>query len=610
MSSGALTANLPPAVSDLLPSRRTRLVRVIALAFAGTVLVGAVYVWSRPVISVVTYQYRGRDAHTAALPFAVQTEADLMDIRFTMVLEPIHSGTFRVKPDDCIEQLAINSQIVDRRLASFCDYADGRSLDLSPYLRTGRNDFHVTVRDQGGLGGLRLDVAELDPLLLLLWASFVACATRLCFAVVALASNDTMDVGVLAVAAGGSILRFLYVLATPFQVRAYDTDGHIEYIRYVATNLRIPSATAGWEFFQPPLYYFVTGLYVRWATALGQSLQSILSTIQVFSLILTIASFLVGLWIGTLLFESRRERAQLLLYGIIIGSLPALVYPASRISNDPLYQWLSFLSFGLLVSWWERGDTRTWYALLVTVSLAISTKASGVVFLPGIFACLFLRDRGSWRSQMRHAALALAVVWLVAGSVPIARIMRDPGAHRLLNLGTEGLNPALGVDTKARNLLTFNPIAMIDKPENNTWLDQQRRQYLWEFFFRSALFSEFSFAKTLQGLERLMVALGLLALPLAAVGLAYEGRRRLHRSLPLLVVTGSLFAAVVWYRLTFHNAPGQDIRFVTLVAVLLSWAAVRGAFVLPPLWRRLGVAVLATQAGLCALFLVLLMFFS
>jgi hypothetical protein len=65
----------------------------------------------------------------------------------------------------------------------------------------------------------------------------------------------------------------------------------------------------------------------------------------------------------------------------------------------------------------------------------------------------------------------------------------------------------------------------------------------------------------------------------------------------------------VGYRLTFHNAPGQDIRFVTLVAVLLAGAVVRGAFVLPPLWRRLGVIVLATQASLCTLFLVLLLFF-
>ncbi len=582
----------------------------MALWLAGTIVVGAVYVWSRPAVGTATYQYQGRAAHRVALPFFVPTEGDRLDVSFTMVLAPIRAGTFRVKPDDCIDQLVINGHVVDGHLANFCDYAAGPSLDLSPYLRTGPNEFHVTLRDHGGLGGLRIEVSAIDPLFLVLCAAFVACAGRLTLAVGAFASHDTVDRSLLAIAAGGAVLRFLYVLATHYSVRGHDTDAHIEYIRYVAAHLRVPPAAGGWEFHQPPLYYFVTGLYLRWASSIGVSLESILVTIQVLSLLLCIASFVAALWIGTMLFDSRRERARLLLYAAIVATAPASVYTAARISNDALYQWLSFLSFGLLLSWWKRGDTRTWYLLVVTVSLAISTKTSGVVFLPVVFACLFLRDRRSWRSQMTPAALALGIVLLVAGTVPIMRIMRDPGAHRLWTMGNESMNGALALDTKARSFLTFNPIAIIDKPENNPWVNGERRQYFWEYFFRSAFFGEFTFAPSLRFLERVIVATGLLALPLAAVGLVSEARHRLHRSLPLLLTCGLLLASVVSYRVRFPYAPDQDFRFVTLLSVPLTFTAVQGAFVLPPAARQAGVLILTSQAGLCALFLVLLLFIT
>ena len=59
-------------------------------------------------------------------------------------------------------------------------------------------------------------------------------------------------------------------------------------------------------------------------------------------------------------------------------------------------------------------------------------------------------------------------------------------------------------------------------------------------------------------------------------------------------------------RLKVAFAPIQDFRYVTLLAVPLTYAAVQGVLLLPPLWRRLGEVALGSLAGLCALFLVLL----
>ena len=97
------------------------------LSLAVTLAVGLVYLWTGPAFGLATYQYRGKAAHTVALPFIVPTEADWMDVSFVVRLRPVRFGTFRVTPDDCIEQLTINNRIVDGRLANFCDYVAGRS---------------------------------------------------------------------------------------------------------------------------------------------------------------------------------------------------------------------------------------------------------------------------------------------------------------------------------------------------------------------------------------------------------------------------------------------------------------------------------------------------
>src|SRR5438132_7762742 len=105
------------------------------LSLTGAVVVALVALWIRPVFAAATYQYRGRTPHTTELPFFVPTEADRMEVGFTVTLGSIRFGTYRVKPDDCIEELRVNDLIVDDR-AIFCDYGGGRSVDLSPYLRS------------------------------------------------------------------------------------------------------------------------------------------------------------------------------------------------------------------------------------------------------------------------------------------------------------------------------------------------------------------------------------------------------------------------------------------------------------------------------------------
>ncbi len=59
------------------------------------------------------------------------------------------------------------------------------------------------------------------------------------------------------------IVNIHNVATYPYTRSGFDWSGHVDYIRYVATNWRVPVATEGWEMFQPPLYYFLSAIVYK-----------------------------------------------------------------------------------------------------------------------------------------------------------------------------------------------------------------------------------------------------------------------------------------------------------------------------------------------------------
>src|SRR6202007_530240 len=52
----------------------------------------------------------------------------------------------------------------------------------------------------------------------------------------------------------GAAIRLWNAVQFPL-LTSYDGFAHFTYVWYLATTWRVPRPTAGWEFFQPPLYY-------------------------------------------------------------------------------------------------------------------------------------------------------------------------------------------------------------------------------------------------------------------------------------------------------------------------------------------------------------------
>jgi len=568
----------------------------------------AVLLWTRPRIGEATYQFQGRSIHTAVLPFFVPAESDRVVIGFSINRPRLSPTTFLLRPYDCIDQLIINDVPVDPALAAFCAYPSPRSLNLSDYLRRGRNDVRVVVRNQGTSGGLEFEVSWVDLLSMVLVCACAAAVVGLCFAASRIWWGQDFDRHIFLVALAGSLLRIIYAFATPSSLRGHDTGAHVAYIKYMAEHLRIPPASGGEEFFQAPLYYALTGLYMRAAFKTGHGIESILRHIKGFSLLLSICSFLLALWVGAMLFDVNRQRRQFFLYTSILATMPSLVYLSSRISNEVLCQPLMVLSFGLLLSWWKRSDVASWYMAILTMSVGIATKVTAAALLPVGFVCVLAKHRSSVRTMARLLVLSAAMVAVLVGWLPVQRLIAEPEPDRARSLSFGEVAPQLAVPRHAANLLVFDPIAVINHPENNPWNDSERRQFFWEYFFKSAFFGEFGFNPSLALIERLILVSALLSLPLVALGVVDELRRPGPRTLPLYATGFVLLASSVWYGIRFPFAPDQDFRFVTLLTVPIACAAIHGASRVRGAGAARAEGLLASMAALCAFFVVLLSF--
>lgn len=414
--------------------------------------------------------------------------------------------------------------------------------------------------------------------------------------------RKTMPWVLLCIVMLGMVLRVLYLGVTPFNVREHDVWGHIGYIQYVATYWRIPPPTMAWEAHQMPLYYFLVAPWGALSSWAGLSQEAFLLALQWFSVALSIAAVLVAIWIGRQIF-SHKERRWFLLNALLLATFPGLIIMAPLISNDALFTLFSFLTFGQIVRFWKHGTTQNSWLTIFLLMLTWITKANAMALVPVYLCCLAVHayHRASLRRHAIGVTLALAVL---LPSLPLMRHFTAGGGDMFA--GSYPLREDVLLPTTAGNMLTFNPIAFVPIPYANAFQDASRRQYFFEYFYRTAFFGEWDFGDALKPLASVLVGLGLVLLLFAAIGLLADLRSSKGlTTLPFWLATVLLILSVAVFRLRDHCSCNQDFRFAPLLAVTTSAYAVLGVLSLRPPMRTLAVGLVITFSLLSALFFVL-----
>ena len=254
-------------------------------------------------------------------------------------------------------------------------------------------------------------------------------------------------------------------------VNTQANDDHLEVIRVLANERRIPAPDEFWESFQPPLYHMTVAaaLIARPSRSPGIDI-TIAQEISCAAGLLTL--FVLIVFIRRL--EVSEANADL---AIALTSLnPALISTSIQATNDAFV--ILFVTVGLAAGYeyFRRGGTGAFVVMTAAVLLACVTKGNGLVLAIAVtatFASTLLRPSSPRSRIAGHAAVfafAFALVVPVAGGY-VARHNTMGSAFAISqppapppDFFTEGAEKRPGIKSIVGGFFTFRLVNMLEDP--------------------------------------------------------------------------------------------------------------------------------------------------
>ena len=487
------------------------------------------------------------------------------------VWSPLPFGALQLYVDDCVQRVAVNGRGVKDDRFPYCNWRDYLTVDVRGFTHVGSNTVTVKLHNDKGAGSLRAVAAQASVLyraMLSLLLLAIAAFGAWWFAREKAAAARVTACWV----AFGSMLRVYYSAYTEFDTRAYDWGGHLEYIHYIADHWMLPVGSQGWEFHQQPLYYLFGGVVLS-ITRFLHAEDLFVNVMHFSSLAMSIAALCAVAKMATLLFPEREKHSAVERFAFLglFATLPGIVMLSTRVNNDVPTLLFATLSLAFLVSWWKHGSFEAWAAASGFVALAFLSKSSALPLLAP-FALAWLLRKQSARTRLATAALLGSLVLVTIGGTYVVRVLIQ-GQHELVPVWvTSGLR----VKNFPAAYYTFNPWQVLMHPFNHNWIDEERRQYMWEYFFRSAFFGEWEFRSLFDEGSTVTLASALLLIPCFLWGIVRSAWKpaKVHALFFVLLVTS--LAALACFRYMHPNSSNQELRYVSFLVVPIGYFLAKG----------------------------------
>lgn len=488
--------------------------------------------------------------------------------------------------DDCLTDLKINGQSVSQLSYPLCSYPHYRTISIGEYLTEGKNRLEAKIKNNSGLAEFSISSNSYDPVLLILKFFAVALVTFIAWQILRFVGNFGLHSISVAVTLFLIGFRVIYYFGTKPFARGFDTHGHLEYIFYIYENFRLPAANYGWETWQPPLYYVISALWLKFGSVISYVDIDDLAMLQGLCLLMSISTIFGFAYLAGLLLQGNQNRYLQPLFLTSAGLFPGLFMLCARINNDSLFNTLAIFVLVLLVRWLKKPSPALWKWMILLICLAFYTKSTAVILI-GVACCTpFLRtDLQMKRRWTLSIVTGMALVVINSGYV-VYRTQFDNQKRVLGNLDIN--HQALFTnDTNIRNYFAYNPIAVTQIPFVSSRNDATRRKHFFEYYLRSSLFSEFQYPHSYLFWARgLVVLLNVMFLPFF-FGLFSKERSEHFIIDDLLKVTLIISLTVhLCLRILTPIPALADFRYTAFVAVPFVYFCVKGIESLPRNGRR------------------------
>lgn len=529
-------------------------------------------VWSQLTPTVSHVQYRMNDGATLSGELPLSFSSRDPAVALTVIFHIEGAAYFRpslytIRADDCLSRLVVNGRTVTEALYFPCDIDRFKDLRLGGLIGAGDNTIVATIPDTGGRQGFSIEVSKRDPLLLAVRILMVLVALFFGALLASRCRDKTRRVFFLLIILG-VLLRLVYFDVTSFNVRGNDAEGHLEYIAEVVKHWHVPAIHGGWEFYQPPLYYFVAAVPYVVFQSLGLPMALVQRLIQGLGVLCSLGILGICAWMAHRLF-SDKQKLERLLWVATFAVFPGLLLLTPKINNDVLVQFLSFAAAALTIQFWQTGRSQAWYGLVVTVALGMLTKTNVAPVIAVAFLSLALHQGLDWRRKLTLGCIGALILLALTEWLFVWRFVEDPQAGIVGNIGN--LNGGLLVTNRLRDYITFHPYEMLQHPFNNPWDDTARRGLFFEYFFRSALFGEYNGGLILRQIAQVVLGSSLACGVLAIVGMMSARGQEWKRVLPFWILFAFVLVTHIVFRFKYPYAPSQDFRYSAVILLPVTY---------------------------------------
>ncbi|HEY9683879.1 MAG TPA: glycosyltransferase family 39 protein [Oculatellaceae cyanobacterium] len=396
----------------------------------------------------------------------------------------------------------------------------------------------------------------------------------------------------------GVALRFYYYFQTPYGVRVHDQLCHLEYVGYVMDHGTIPSGGGGFEYYQPPLYYFAAAGFGKLIEATGiPQWPTLTEYVPYLALGCSILTLFVAALISMRLYRLQNEIVWRLAFVYYMAVFPGLIFMGAKsINNDTFLLLFSYIVFWQLLCFWQTGNNANWRASLVSLAAACLTKGNGLLLIVSGFGTLLFQRNLS--STGKFAKLIGAFIFLLVscGWYYYWRMVLDQKPELCGNF-----TPQMDPPGTMFSIYTFNPVSVLLNPFNDIAHFLVGLQFLpfnfWEFLFRSFFFGEWMFP---------FVAVGTLTELLAMILMIYAGYgiyldiKNRQIFLPGLITLVIQILGLWIYRIRLgYTSSMNNFRYIPIVMVPIFYYVIAGVRATSGWVRNVGIFSMICFGVLC-----------
>src|SRR3989338_4494270 len=197
-------------------------------------------------------------------------------------------------------------------------------------------------------------------------------------------------------------LRIFYLLGTEYNEKTYDVTeggGHLDYVRYLAENYKLPNPTGGWEYHQTPLYYISGAIVYKFSQAFYINSYKTLQALSLFY-------FFIFIVFGILILRNLAENKQLFyLSTAVLAFWPSGIIHSIRIGNDAMLYAFYAACFYFILRWHKEKNIKLLYFSVFIFSAAILIKANAIALAGVIAVSVFLAFFQKYKLPFKHIVI-------------------------------------------------------------------------------------------------------------------------------------------------------------------------------------------------------------